>query len=62
MKVYQLPGYPHNHYFVKTFQEFMDMIGWMYKNNVNFLHESSGVFGYGFSVGKNIEWFLLRWT
>jgi hypothetical protein len=35
----------------------------MIKNDVKFLHEtSSGIHGYGFSVEKNIEWFLLRWA
>jgi hypothetical protein len=61
MKVYQVVGYPKNHYFVKTFSELLEIMIWMRKNNVGHLHESSGIHGCGFSVGKNIEWFLLRW-
>jgi hypothetical protein len=62
MKVYQVVGYPKNHYFVKTFSELLEIMSWMRKNNVDHLHESSGIHGCGFSVGKNIEWFLLRWA
>jgi hypothetical protein len=61
MKVYQVAGYPKNHYFVKTFSELLEMMSWMTRNNVGHLHESSGIHGYGFSVEKNIEWFLLKW-
>jgi hypothetical protein len=61
MKVYQVKGYPHNHYFVKTFSELLEIMVWMKKNKVGHLHESSGIHGYGFSVRNNIEWFLLRW-
>ena len=61
MKVYQVTGYPKNHYFVKDFQEFMIIMGWMKKNNVDYLHESSSQHGYGFSVRKNFEWFSLKW-
>ena len=64
MKVYQVAGYPKNHYFVKTFSEFLDIMSWMIKNDVGYLHEesSSSIHGYGFSINKNIEWFLLRWA
>jgi hypothetical protein len=63
MKVYQVAGYPKNYYFVKTFSEFLDIMSWMIKNDVRFLQEtSSGIHGYGFSVKKNIEWFLLKWS
>lgn len=61
MKVYQVRGYPNNQYFVKDFQEFLNIMSWMSKNNVDYLHESSSQHGYGFSVRKNIEWFLLKW-
>lgn len=61
MKVYQVAGYPKNHYFVKDFQEFLNIMVWMNKNDVSFLHESSSIHGYGFSVRKNIEWFRLKW-
>jgi hypothetical protein len=62
MKVYQVRGYPDNHYFVKTFQEFLDIISWMTKNDIKYLHEYSGPHGYGFSVReKNIAWIALKW-
>ena len=61
MKVYQVTGYPKNHYFVKDFQELLNIMSWMNKNNVGHLHESSGIHGYGFSVRKNFDWFALRW-
>ena len=62
MKVYQVTGYPRSHYFVKTFSELLEIMSWMSKNNVDHQHECSGLHGYGFSVGKNIEWFALRWA
>ena len=55
MKVYQVAGYPRDHYFVKTFDELLQMLSWMQKNNVDALHESSTIHGYGFSVRKNFE-------
>jgi len=61
MKVYQVRGYPSNHYFVKDFQELLNIMGWMKKNNIDYLHESSSQHGYGFSVRKNFEWFSLKW-
>lgn len=61
MKVYQVTGYPKNHYFVRDFQEFLNIMGWMSKNDVDYLHESSSQHGYGFSVRKNFEWFSLAW-
>ena len=62
MKVYQVQGYSAKHYFVKTFSELLEIMCWMQKNNVGHRHECSGIHGYGFSVGKNIEWFVLRWS
>jgi len=61
MKVYQVVGYPKNHYFVDSFQELLDIMAWMNSNNVDYLHESSSQHGYGFSIRKNFEWFSLRW-
>lgn len=61
MKVYQVRGYPNDHYFVSTFPEMLEMMSWMAKNNVDYLHESSSMHGYGFSVRKNFEWFALKW-
>lgn len=62
MKVYQVRGYPSSHYFVKDFQEFLNILGWMKQNDVDYLHESSSQHGYGFSIRKNLEWFQLRWA
>ena len=62
MKVYQVVGYPTHHYFVRDFQEFLNIMSWMKQNDVDYLHESSSQHGYGFSVRKNIEWFRLRWA
>lgn len=62
MKVYQVHGYPSDHYFVQTFSELLEIMSWANKNDVRIWHESSGYSGYGFRIGKNLEWFLLRWT
>jgi hypothetical protein len=63
MKVYQKAGYPKNHYFVKDFRQFREIVSWMKQNDVEYLHESSSrVHGVGFSVRKNFEWFSLRWS
>lgn len=61
MRVYQVSGYPRNHYFVKTWKELLEMKSWADKNRVKFLHESSTMQGYGFSVSKNFAWFALKW-
>ena len=61
MRVYQVAGYPRNHYFVKTFRELLEIMTWAEKNGVNCLHESSTMHGYGFSVSTNFVWFALRW-
>lgn len=61
MRIFQVAGYPRGHYFVKTFQEFLEIMSWMTKNNVKYLHESSTIHGYGFSISKNFEWFALKW-
>lgn len=61
MKVYQVSGYPRNHYFVKTFSELLEIVAWANKNGVECLHESSSMHGYGFSIIKNFEWFSLKW-
>lgn len=31
MKVYQVRGYPRNHYFVKTFSELLEIMSWSEK-------------------------------
>ncbi len=61
MKVYQVRGYPSNHYFVKTFDELLQLMSWTNENDVDCLHESSSMHGYGFSIRKNFEWFSLKW-
>ena len=61
MRIFQVAGYPRTHYFVKTFQEFLEIMSWMMKNDVKYLHESSSMHGYGFSVQRNFEWFALKW-
>lgn len=60
MSVYQIRG--SNHYYVKTFSELLEIMSWADKNDVKCLHESSGIHGYGFSISKHLEWFLLKWT
>ena len=61
MRVYQVAGYPHNHYFVKDTPDWRELTVWMRKNNVDYQHESSSIHGYGFSIRKNFDWFSLRW-
>lgn len=61
MKIYKVAGYPNNHYFVRTPDEWGALTAWMNKNKVGYLHESSSIHGYGFSIRKNFEWFSLRW-
>lgn len=61
MKVYQVTGYPKNHYFVRDSRDFLKMMIWMNDNDVVYLHESSSIHGYGFSIKKNFEWFSLKW-
>lgn len=60
IRIFQVAGYPRTHYFVKTFQEFLELMSWMSKNDVDYLHESSTIHGYGFSIRKNYEWFALK--
>jgi hypothetical protein len=61
MRIFQVPGYPRSHYFVKTFDELLQIVSWSNKNNVDMLHESSTIHGYGFSIKQNFEWFALKW-
>ena len=60
-KCYQVRGYPASHYFVANSHDWHEVTNWMRKNNVDYLHESSTIHGYGFSIRKNFEWFALRW-
>lgn len=50
MTVYQLRGYPNNFYFVKTYDELLQIFSWAQKNDVRCLYECSSAYGYGFSV------------
>lgn len=59
-KVFQVAGYPCNHYFVAKSHEWHEITNWMRKNDVDYLHESSTIHGYGFSIRKNYEWFALK--
>lgn len=61
MRVYQVEGNPRKHYFVKTFSELLEIMSWAEKNDARCLHESSDIHGYGFSIGKNFDWFALKW-
>lgn len=53
-------GYPT--YIVRTFQEWLDIYGWMRENKVEHFLLSSGSNGYIFQVRENKEWFALRWA
>ena len=48
-------------YRVSAFQDWLDIIGWMRKNKVEYFLLSSGSTGYTFQVKENNEWFMLRW-
>lgn len=61
IKIYQVYGYPKNHYFVGSTLHWYKLTDWMRKNDVDYLHESSTQHGYGFSIRKNFEWFSLKW-
>ena len=61
MRVFQVAGYPRTHYFVGNSHDWHEITHWMSKNDVGYLHESSTIHGYGFSIRKNFEWFSLRW-
>jgi hypothetical protein len=52
-------------YRVKTMPEFHAIIEWMWKNDVDYLHEFTGPEGYGFSVrkeGPGYLMFKLKWS
>ena len=54
-------GYGPNCYIVAKLAEFYEIVSWMYENNVDHWHVSSGPEGYGFQVKSNVEWFNLKW-
>ena len=52
-------------YRVKTMPEFHAIMRWMWKNDVDYLHEFSGPEGYGFSVREQSPGYLmfkLKWS
>jgi hypothetical protein len=49
-------------YRVRSFQDWLDLIGWMKENHVEHFLLSSGYGGYVFQVKTNAEWFALRWS
>lgn len=54
-------GYGPDCYTVRYLWEFDQIRNWMYRNDVDYLHVSSGPEGYGFQVKSNIDWFNLKW-
>jgi hypothetical protein len=60
MKVFQLRGYPENHYFVDH-DDWNTILQWMWQHNVDYLQQSSSPHGIGFSIRSNFEWFSLKW-
>jgi hypothetical protein len=65
MKVVERSGYSgwndYPVYRVRSFQDWLDLIGWMKENHVEHFLLSSGYGGYVFQVKSNAEWFALRW-
>lgn len=64
MIVYQLRGYPTTCYFV-SHSDWSEMMKWLYQNDVEFMQESSGQHGIGFSINRASTesklLFKLRW-
>lgn len=56
------PGW-NNHptYLVKSYDDYMEICHWMYRNKVEHFLLSSGSGGYTFQVRENKEWFTLKW-
>lgn len=61
MRIFQLPDFPKHHYFVETLIEWWTVREWMNDNDIDWIHESSGHQGIGFSVRSKHAWFILRW-
>ena len=59
--IFQLQGYPKHHYFVKH-NDWNEIRDWLWQNDVDYLQEYSGPHGIGFTLRKNVEWFMLRWA
>jgi len=60
MKVYRVRGYPDNQYFVHG-KYWKDMVDWMMRNQVGYIHMTSNQHGFGFIIKTNFDWFSLRW-
>ncbi len=57
------PGWAgHPTYRVSNFQDWLDIVGWMIQNKVEYFLLSSGSGGYTFQVRDKKEWFMLRWS
>lgn len=67
MNVYQVRGYPNDHFFVQTHEEWSAMQRWLYEHDIDYLQQSSSMHGIGFSIRdyrgiKGHEaWFRLSW-
>ncbi len=56
------PGWTnHPAYLVRSFNDYMEIGRWMYRNKVEHFLLSSGPEGYTFQVRDNKEWFALKW-
>jgi hypothetical protein len=61
-----LPGQGPTHYFVEGSEDWYAVCQWMQENDIDYLQESCASspgqrMRIGFSVGKNVEWFALKW-
>ena len=67
MNVYQVRGYPHDHFFVQTHEEWQVMQRWLHERDIDVLQQSSSMHGIGFSIRdyrgqKGHEmWFRTAW-
>lgn len=65
MKVFKVRGFPADFWFVSSASEFSEIRKWLYKNNISYMHMTSGSHGYGFKItgGDNdITLFTLTWA
>lgn len=60
MKLTSKHGYGPNCYVIKH-EHLGELTSWLYQNNVDWWHVSSGPEGIGFQIRDKIEWFNLRW-
>ena len=65
--VYQLRGYPNDHYFVRTSEEWHQMTQWLSEREIDYLQQSSSQHGIGFSIRDYQDrkghsmWFRTAW-